>query len=350
MNQWFAWLRVLAVSLAVGATVAAVMALGGRSSGAMTTMALAYATVIGVLGALGLPPLMRWLDERGGGPPWVVLPAALLGLAAVGALVIGLGAVGLGLVPSGQLWRVTWPTLGIAAVTTLGIGAGIALHEHTRAQRREVAQILQAAELELARAAQLAAKAQLASLEARLSPHFLYNTLNAVAALLQSNPRARQMICDLAALLRVTLRRGDRRTVPLDDELRFAAAYVDIQAARFPRLSCTVDVPAALLGHEVPPFALQVLVENSVTHVVETRPGPTRVRIEARAEAARLALGVWDDGPGFDLAAVPRGHALDDLRARLAALYGDAAALTVDRREGGTLVTIRLPLRGEGCA
>jgi signal transduction histidine kinase len=349
-----AWLRVLAIALTVGTAVAAVMALGGRPSKAMIAMALGCAAVIALLGAVGLPPLMRRLDAQGGGQPWLVLPAAVVGLAAVGGLATGLAAVGLGLLPSGQLWRMTWPTVGIAVVTALGIGVGIALNEQIRTRRREVALIQQATELEAARAAQLAssaaqlaAKAQLASIEARLSPHFLYNTLNAVAAQLRSTPRAYQMICDLAALLRVTLRRGERATVPLADELNFATSYLDIQAARFPRLTYTVDVPAALLEHQVPPFALQVVVENSVTHVVDARPGPARMRIEARAEAGQLALGVWDDGPGFSLDAVPRGHALGDLRARLAALYGETAGLAVDRRDGGTLVTIRLPLGGE---
>lgn len=152
---------------------------------------------------------------------------------------------------------------------------------------------------------------------------------------------------DLAAVLRFSLDGRDRRTVPLEDELALVAAYLEIQEARFQRLDYAVDVPATLHRCEVPRFALQVLVENSVLHVVQVRPGSRRIRVQARAVDDALELAVWDDGPGFSLEEIAPGHALDMLRQRLDALYGAAARLAVDRREGGTMVSVRVPMRAE---
>jgi LytS/YehU family sensor histidine kinase len=254
---------------------------------------------------------------------------------------IGLGAVGLGLLPLGQLWLVTWPSLAIAAVTTLGLGVGIALHEQTRARHAE-------ATLGRVRAEQFATEALLASLEARLRPHFLYNALNTIAGVIPKDTRlAHRLLCDLGAVLRLTLDRRGRRTVPLEDELEVVLAYLEIQEARFRRLDYATDVPPALRRCEIPPFALQPVVENSVVHVAQARPGRMRLRVEARAAGDTLKLQVWDDGPGFSLDAVRPGHGLDTLRQRLDALYGGAAGLAVDRCEEGTMVTIRLPLRPE---
>ncbi len=83
-------------------------------------------------------------------------------------------------------------------------------------------------------------------------------------------------------------------------------------------------------------------------HVAQVRPGLMRLRIKAAVVGDTLELGVWDDGPGFSLGAIPPGHGLDTLRGRLDALYGAAAGLAVDRREEGTMVIIHVPVRREG--
>lgn len=353
-TRW--WFRVLAINIIVAASVGSVMALAGAKSMATVGIALAFANLIGVVGAFVVPPLMRRYEEHGSVALWVVVPAALLGLAAIGAVVIGLGVVALGVIPPGQLWRVIWPSFGIAAVTTLGLGVGIALHESTRINRAQATLARHKAELarqeaELARshAERLATEAQLASLEAQLHPHFLYNTLNTIGVRIPDRgargARAYGLLCDLAALLRFSLDRRDRYMVPLGDELQVVRAYLQIQQARFKSLAFVIDVPAALQRCEVPPFALLPMVENSVVHVAQDRPGPTRVRIAARAEGDHLQMSVWDDGPGFSLAAIIPRHGLDTLRQRLEALYGAVAGLSVDRVEEGTMVTIRVPLR-----
>jgi sensor histidine kinase YesM len=159
-------------------------------------------------------------------------------MAALRALAIGLGATWLGALPGAHLWQVVWPSLGIAVVITLGLGVGIALHESTRAQRAEAIVARQEAELARARAEQLATEARLALLEARLEPHFLFNTLNTIVELIHEDPaRADQLVRRLATLLRFALDRRDRRTVPLDNELDMARTYLEIQEARFERLA-----------------------------------------------------------------------------------------------------------------
>jgi hypothetical protein len=359
------WRRVFSINLVVAVSVGAVIVLAGKPLISTMVIALVNANVIGVGFTLLFPPLKRWLAAQGRGRPWFVLPTVLLGMAAVAALMIGLGATWLGVLPSGQLWQVVWPSLGIAAVVALSLGVAIALHESTRAERaeattaRQTAELARAeatlaqqtAELAQARAEQLATEARLASLEARLEPHFLFNTLNTIVDLIHEDPvQADEMVQRLATLLRFALDRRDQRAVLLEHELEMARAYLEIQATRFGRLHYTIDVPPALHWYAVPPFSLQTVVENSVLHVAQRRSEATRVRVSGGVVETTLELGVWDDGPGFSLDAIPAGHGLDTLRQRLEAVFGATAGLTVDRREEGTMVTIRLPLSilGEG--
>jgi sensor histidine kinase YesM len=353
LMRW--WPRSVAINFAVAASVGSVMALAGAKGLTTVLIALAFANLIGAGAVFLLPPLMRRLEERGGWRLWFVLPMALLGMAAVVALVIGLVLIALGVYPPGELWRVVWPMLGIAAVTTLGIGVGIALHESTRINRNQAKVARQQAEVARQDAKQahreaerLATEARLASLDAHVHPHFLYNTLSVIrAAISGDGERARGLVSDLGALLRFSLERRGRRTIPLSDELRVVKAYLAIQQSRLLRLTWTIDVPAALDRCQVPPFALQPLVENSVIHVAQERRVPTALFIRARADGDTLELLVGDDGPGFGLDAIVPGHGLEVLRGRLAALYGDRAAFALNRGEGGFMVSIRIPIDHE---
>jgi LytS/YehU family sensor histidine kinase len=108
-------------------------------------------------------------------------------------------------------------------------------------------------------------------------------------------------------------------------------------------LTYRFDVAADAGTCEVPPLAVQTLVENSIKHAIAPRPGGGRVRVEAGTSDGRLIVGVWDDGPGFEVSAAIPGHGLENLQSRLAARFGEAAALNVARRDGGTLVTVSVP-------
>jgi LytS/YehU family sensor histidine kinase len=123
-------------------------------------------------------------------------------------------------------------------------------------------------------------------------------------------------------------------------------SYLEIEHARLgARLRAKLDVPEELRGWPVPPLAVHTLVQNSVKHVAAARPGGADIRVEARRAGDRLALSVWDDGPGFDLDRASPGHGLETLRSRLGVLFGPDATLDASRSDGGARVTMSLPAR-----
>lgn len=225
------------------------------------------------------------------------------------------------------------------------LGVGMGLYDVQRRRLEAVTAALRERELEHERARKTALEARLASLEARLQPHFMFNTLNAISALIQEDPdEAERTVERLAALLRFSLDATERGVVPLEHELKIVTDYVEIERTRFgSRLDYAIEVAPEAAGSEVLPLTLQPLVENSVKHAIAPRAAGGRLRIEAAVDGDRLRLSVWDDGPGFTADAMRPGHGLDTLRARLAAArFGADASLTVARRNGGTLVTVRL--------
>jgi LytS/YehU family sensor histidine kinase len=269
----------------------------------------------------------------------------VIALAAVGT------ALGCGIITwiDGAALEPFWPrfqrTLPVNTVITLTICTGFTIFESQRRRLAAVTLELRTRELERERDRKMALQAQLASLESRLQPHFLFNTLNAISALIQEDPdQAERTVERLAALLRFSLDAAERGLVPLAHELKIVADYLEIEHTRLAeRLSWSVDVPTEVAEREVPPLAVQTLVENSVKHAIAPRTGGGRVRVEGRLADARLVLSVWDDGPGFTEADLRPAHGLASLRQRLAARFGDAASLTIGRRDGGTLVTLSLP-------
>jgi LytS/YehU family sensor histidine kinase len=177
-------------------------------------------------------------------------------------------------------------------------------------------------------------------------PHFLFNTLNSISALIREDPRtAERTVERLAALLRESLDIDRNRLVPLSRELRMVENYLEIEQTRYAaRLRYAIDVPAGLADVEVPPFCLQTLVENSVKHVAGARREGAEIRVSARQDGARAILEVTDDGPGFDAASVIPGHGIDNLRDRLTALFEGAGRLQCDRRDGHAVVSLTIPM------
>jgi LytS/YehU family sensor histidine kinase len=159
-------------------------------------------------------------------------------------------------------------------------------------------------------------------------PHFLFNALNSALALIPEDPkRAEDVLERLAALLRFSLD-AQARLVTLGEELRVVVDYLEIERARFgDRLAYELDVPAELHAHEVPAFAVQTLVENSVKYAVSARKDGARIEVRCRRDGERLRIEITDDGPGFSGQIWIPGHGLDGLRARLDALYGARAKL-----------------------
>lgn len=223
------------------------------------------------------------------------------------------------------------------------VGACQAVINFQRSQQRD----RRAAELE----ARLTS-AKLQALRMQMNPHFLFNTLNSIAALVYSNPRAAdEMLGDLSELLRRSLDSMENE-VPLAKELEFVGAYLRIEQKRFgERLRLEQIVPVELLSAMVPALILQPLVENAIRHGIEPQRAPGSIWLEAKREGARLLLSVRDDGRGLENEERPGrvGIALANIKARLEALYGEGHSFSFAKAEPrGCRVEIRLPLRLTG--
>jgi two-component system LytT family sensor kinase len=190
--------------------------------------------------------------------------------------------------------------------------------------------------------------ARLSALRMQLNPHFLFNTLHAISALVERDPAGvRKMVARLSELLRTTIDGQSSDVVPLRDEIAFLKRYLEIMEIRFQgRLRVSIDVDDALLPALVPNLILQPIVENALEHGASRALEEGRVEISARRVGMQLVLKVRDNGPGLD-DEVQTGIGLANTRARLAQLYADAGTLTLDGAvEGGLEVTMVLPLRG----
>jgi hypothetical protein len=204
------------------------------------------------------------------------------------------------------------------------------------------------ARLRAERSTTLLRQAQLQRLGQQMQPHFLFNALNTVSALIWTDPaRADATLAQLADVLRETLALGERHAAPLATELRLARGYADVMAERFAdRVAIDWQVDATLLDREVPVMSLQPLLENVFKHTVERRRGATHIDVSVRRDGDTLVLGVEDDAGRLAEPAAGRtgGIGLSNLRARIAALYGDAARLDVTARpQGGVRAELRLP-------
>jgi signal transduction histidine kinase len=340
------WFQVGLASAIAAIILTALFALAGHSEISITLQsALVHAGTMTMLVSLTVPRLRARFEERPAHVRWSVKIATLLTLAVAGTLLACGVITTLGFRPQEPYWACFRHDLTINALITLTLGISMSLYDAQRRRLDEVSAALRTRELEHERARKMALEARLASLEARLQPHFMFNTLNAITALIQENPdEAERTVERLAALLRFSLDATERGLVPLAHELKIVTDYVEIERTRFgDRLAYTVDVAPEAADCEVPPLAIQTLVENSIKHGIAPRPGGGRLRVDAAVAGGRTVVSVWDDGPGFDATAIRPGHGLDNLRGRLAARFGDAAAVAVTRRDGGTLVTVTLP-------
>jgi two-component system LytT family sensor kinase len=190
---------------------------------------------------------------------------------------------------------------------------------------------------------------QLQALQQQLHPHFLFNTLHAISALVHRDPdKADLMIERLSDLLRITLRKVGEQEVELAEELEYLRAYLDIEQVHFgSRLTVEYRIDAAALDALVPTLILQPLVENAIKHGLEPIVRPGTLIIEARADVDVLRIQVRDDGAGLaDRWRRREGVGLSNARSRLDRLYGDGAGLTIrENRDTGVTVDLFLPLK-----
>jgi signal transduction histidine kinase len=198
-----------------------------------------------------------------------------------------------------------------------------------------------------------AAQAQLQALRAQVEPHFLFNTLASVSALIERDPAAaRALVDDLARHLRATLRHARAESTTLGEELDVTASLLSIMKRRLgERLRWRFDVSDALRAEPVPPMLVQPLVENAVKHGIEPLAGGGTIEVRARRDAdGTLVVEVADTGRGMDAAGAAGGDGtgtgLANLAARLRALYGPDARIALrDNDPRGTVARLALPPR-----
>ncbi len=193
-------------------------------------------------------------------------------------------------------------------------------------------------------------QARLQALEMQIHPHFLFNTLHAVASLIRvkEDQSAIKMLVGLSDLLRLALRNRDAQEVTLRDELDFVRHYLEVEGIRFQdRLKVRIDVaPDVPLDARVPHLILQPLVENAIRHGVEKRAAAGNVTVHVARADGMLRLRVTDDGPGPQPGASGRGGVgMANTRERLAHLYGDRHVFELASGEdGGAVATVAVPI------
>jgi sensor histidine kinase YesM len=297
-------------------------------------------TPIAFVSRLLVPPVIRGSRL----PGWKLtfaLSVALVASAAIGSFLGTSILLAIGFWPARQFWANYFFFVRITAA--LAVVSGLASHFYEGMTSR-----LRQAELEKERAQTAALQAKLSSLESRIHPHFLFNTLNSISALISSDPaRAEEMLGRLSSLLRNSLNSTREGLIPLESELRIVNDYLEIQRTRFgDRLRFSVDMRNGVADVMVPPFSVQALVENAVKHGITLGESGGEIEIAAgREENDLLRIDVRDTGAGFTLAEVNAGHGLDNLISRLDTLFGASSSLQVGRDDGRCVVSLRIPAR-----
>ena len=298
-------------------------------------IAFIFSSCTGPLLGLAMPRVAPWIWTHVRFPwNWLVIAGVMVILAVVGSLLAIALLVGFGVVPAAKYFEWFFGSLRISIAISLTLGLIITGYEVMRA-----------------RMAHADAQAQLAALESRVQPHFLFNTLNSIAALIHEDPKsAERMTGQLASLMRSSLDQHATPLVALEDELKTVRDYLAIEQVRFgDRLRYDIKVDDRLNGQRVPRLALQTLVENSVKYAVSPRREGASIAIRATIDRprppshAKAMVVIEDDGPGFDASTLPSGHGLALLRDRLSLLFGDEATLHIESAPGRTAVAIIVP-------
>lgn len=235
----------------------------------------------------------------------------------------------------------------------VGVGHAVVYAERLREGERQTAELtLRTSQLET----QLA-NARLLALKMQLHPHFLFNTLHSIAALVRENDArgAIRMIAGLSDLLRWVLDQSDNEQVPLRQELEFLEKYLEIEQIRFQdRLTVYKNIAPETLDASVPHLILQPLVENAVRHGISKRIAASRIEINTWRENGRLCLQINDDGPGLPpdfIQTKAGGLGLRNVEARLQGCFGSDHDFVVETiKSGGTSVLISIPFTsGRNC-
>jgi sensor histidine kinase YesM len=327
----------------VGLTVG--MFLDKPLGGTLPLMSVLFGTVVGVtvfVCSVALYPILRGLS------PW----------ARWGLLVVGLlagSAAGTALV----VWRFLFFVLSdtrqalavfaLNGVLALVVGGLAHAYEGMRWRLADSLREVEEVRLVEAQLQEQAAKAELSALQARINPHFFFNTLNTISALLAEDPaKADEVVQTLADLFRYTFKATHAGEVPLDEELEFVDGYLTVEKARFgERLRVRWTIDPAARSARIPGLLLQPLVENAIGHGIAPVLGGGTVRIGARVEERRLIVEVEDDGAGLRRPAdslIQDDHGLGNVRRRVATATRGRGTLELAPAPGGRGTLARITL------
>jgi len=305
-------------------------------------------------------PAVVWLTERFSFQRWKSArfwAVHLLGAEVIGFLYSG-WAVGLDhwLNPFTRTasafdpWREAWRGRFVNGTISFVVLYGMVMAVTTVLESR--ARLLRE-QAELAQLNEQLAKARLDAVRRQIEPHFLFNTLNAVSALVRDERKddAVTVIAELSEFLRRVLEESGRQEVPLREEMDFAARYLRIQQVRFEdRLRVRTEVSAHAMLAKVPTLMVQTLVENAIKHGIAKRVRGGEIRISAHCDEGVLELRVGNDGPSLeDGGELGSGIGIANLRARLESLYGSGFVLRLENTARGVDAVVRMPMVGALC-
>lgn len=335
--------RILLFNQAIAVPVGLIV---GASNGywvASFVVATVFAQCIGFLcwtTASALASRIRHVESGGRRTVWWILLYFLDGV--VGAAVARQICIWLGYNLGGQ-----------SAVFSLAIGASIAvlvglamltIHD-LRVSLESSQQALRDRELEDAKLRQAKTNAELAALQARINPHFLFNTLNSIAALITEDPtKAEEATWQLSSLFRYTMEENTRSLVTVEAELTIVRRYLEIEKLRLgDRLRFEIESDPTLMTHEIPALMLQPLVENAIKHGIAPEVSGGTVRVTGERTPHAAVFTVADTGRGGPSQS-GAGVGLDNVRQRLRTMYGDNASVVLTSEAGSTVTRVTLPL------
>jgi sensor histidine kinase YesM len=186
---------------------------------------------------------------------------------------------------------------------------------------------------------------ELQSLKAQMNPHFMFNSMNSIRALVDENPeKAKQAITMLSVILRGNLTLGKRQTIPLKEEMELVEKYLAIEKIRFEeRLDVSIEVDPEMFQYEIPPFMLQTLVENAVKHGVSRQLAGGELRLVVSGDKNHMEIAIINSG-SYEPVHSDEGIGLINTRKRLQLLYGDEAAINVSSAENKVTFKLLIPI------
>ncbi|HEY4363670.1 MAG TPA: histidine kinase [Bryobacteraceae bacterium] len=304
------------------------------------SVALVIGYILFFLYSVGLTDLFRreirrkrWLNPP---VPWYglrLLAGVLLICAIQTTLVV---AIDNALTPGGDHWPLS-AVLPLAWGTFMATGTWTGLYVRLTERRRREERDLQT---------QLTVReAELRALEYQLNPHFLFNCLNSIRALVIENPpRAQDMLTRLSSVLRHSLRHDHQHTVPLASEIAAVADYLAIEAVRFEeRLQVEFAIDPAVEQFPVPPMLLQTLVENAIKHGIARQPQGGRIVIRGAKQSNGVLLRVENTGSLSPASSSGGSLGLANARERLRLLYGENASVALQNEDGRVVATLVVP-------